>query len=276
MSLLRGNERVALAYVSPSRGAQGDGMKRVPFDLDREVWVHMNPNQQAASHLARRSKSMPELIQIQRLRSHPNNPRLDGDMSKATVERLTRLMKERGFDEAHALIVRPHNSAFQIVSGHRRARAAKRAGVKAVPCWVRDMSDDEAHMLLRDENIQDGLHPIEEGKHPIDSGLTQRAYATRTGANRNTLKASTGGKGLRGHQQDDPAHPRRGGSALACPRRLAGGRRLAMAAAATPPLSPQRVVNAVPIGRRSELAALAQPQHTWLGELLHLLAETSS
>ena len=98
-------------------------------------------------------------------------------------------MKERGFDEAHAIIVRPlSGGGYQIVSGHRRVQAAKRAGLTDVPCWKREMTDDEAHMLLLSENIQDGLHPIEEGQHQIDSGLRQEAYAARIGVNRNTLK----------------------------------------------------------------------------------------
>ena len=50
------------------------------------------------------------------------------------------------------------------------------------------MTDDEAHMLLLSENVQDGLHPIEEGQHQIDSGLRQEAYAARIGVSRNTLK----------------------------------------------------------------------------------------
>jgi ParB/RepB/Spo0J family partition protein len=98
-------------------------------------------------------------------------------------------MKERGFDKAHAIIVRPlSGGGYQIISGHRRVQAAKRAGLTMVPCWKREMTDDEAHMLLLSENIQDGLHPIEEGQHQIDSGLQQEAYATWIGVNRNTLK----------------------------------------------------------------------------------------
>ena len=47
-------------------------------------------------------------------------------------------------------------------------------------------------MVLLNENVQDGLHPIEEGKHQIDSGLSQRDYAERAGISRNTLKTKVG------------------------------------------------------------------------------------
>jgi ParB family chromosome partitioning protein len=131
---------------------------------------------------------MPEMIEIAHLHDHPHNPRLDRVKGKETIERLARLIKERGFDEAHALIVRPHHGAYQIVSGHRRRRAAKRAGLTEVPCWVREMTDAEAHMLLLNENIQDGLHPIEEGRHALDSHMSQRDYAAQLGVSRSTLK----------------------------------------------------------------------------------------
>jgi hypothetical protein len=38
-----------------------------------------------------------------------------------------------GFDEAHALIVRPNAAGYQIVSGHHRALAAAKAGSSRSP-----------------------------------------------------------------------------------------------------------------------------------------------
>lgn len=132
---------------------------------------------------------MPEMIEIARLRPHPHNPRLDKAQSKEFVDRVARELRERGsFDERHALTVRPHDGAYQIVSGHRRARAAKRAGLAEVPCWIRKMTDAEAYALLLKDNEQDRLHPIEEGKHALDSGMSQRDYAARMNISRSTLK----------------------------------------------------------------------------------------
>jgi ParB-like chromosome segregation protein Spo0J len=86
-------------------------------------------------------------------------------------------MRERGFDAAHALLVRPTVLGdVQIVAGHHRAAAARAAGLKAVPCWVREM-DDAAFMALVLANSQSELSALERGIHALKSGLDVKAYA---------------------------------------------------------------------------------------------------
>jgi ParB/RepB/Spo0J family partition protein len=68
-------------------------------------------------------------------------------------------------DEVHALIVRPlEDKHYQIISGHHRALAAEKAGLTTVPCWVREMSDEDAYMALALNNMQGELHPLEVGR----------------------------------------------------------------------------------------------------------------
>ena len=43
---------------------------------------------------------------------------------------------------------------YELVSGHRRKRAAELAGLESVPCIVRTMSDDEAVTAMVDSNLQ--------------------------------------------------------------------------------------------------------------------------
>jgi protein gp37 len=91
------------------------------------------------------------------------------------------------FDPAHALIVRPFDIGYQIVAGHHRFEAARRAGLDAVPCWVRDLDDEAAYMLLASSNTQDALSPLERGLHALGSGMDVKTYAASVGRARSTV-----------------------------------------------------------------------------------------
>lgn len=115
-----------------------------------------------------------EDIEIKRLKPHQKNPRIGGG---ASIKQLTQQIKAKGFDRRNRLLVRPLADGFQIVCGHRRAAAAKKAGIEKVPCEVRDLSDEDAYMLLRSDNIHEPLTPIEGGMHFLESGMSRRQYA---------------------------------------------------------------------------------------------------
>jgi ParB-like chromosome segregation protein Spo0J len=73
--------------------------------------------------------------------------------------------------------VRLIGDAFQIIGGHHRVAAARAAGLKAVPCWVRGMDDEQAFMALVLANSQSELLPLERGIHALQSGVGVREYA---------------------------------------------------------------------------------------------------
>ena len=53
------------------------------------------------------------------------------------------------------IIARPlEDGGYEIISGHRRVHAAEAAGLDEVPVIVRDMTDDEASVLMVDSNLQ--------------------------------------------------------------------------------------------------------------------------
>ena len=55
----------------------------------------------------------------------------------------------------HPVIVRPkEDGTYEMISGHRRKRACELAGVKQIRSIVKDLSDDEATILMVDSNIQ--------------------------------------------------------------------------------------------------------------------------
>jgi ParB family chromosome partitioning protein len=90
------------------------------------------------------------------------------------------------------LLVRRDGDGYVIVAGERRWRAAQRAGLRELPCIVREVSEPEAFELALIENIQrEDLNAIEEAQayqRLIEyHGLTQEELAQRVGKDRSTI-----------------------------------------------------------------------------------------
>ena len=61
------------------------------------------------------------------------------------------------------LLARPKREGYELVSGHRRRLAAQKLGLPTVPVLVREMTDDEAVILMVDSNLQrENLLPSEK------------------------------------------------------------------------------------------------------------------
>ena len=63
-------------------------------------------------------------------------------------------------------MVRPReDGGYELISGHRRKMASTLAGRDSLPCIVRDLSDDEAIIVMVDSNLQrEQLLPSEKAK----------------------------------------------------------------------------------------------------------------
>jgi len=80
-------------------------------------------------------------------KDHPFQVRNDNDM-KSLVDSI----KERGFDQA--ALVRPREEGgYELVAGHRRQQAAIMAGLKNLPCVVREMTDEQAILAMTESNF---------------------------------------------------------------------------------------------------------------------------
>lgn len=89
-----------------------------------------------------------QLALIDPFPGHPFHVKDDEEM-----ERLAESIAENGV--LVPLTVRASGAErYELVSGHRRKRAAELAGLASVPCIVRDMGDDEAVIAMVDSNLQ--------------------------------------------------------------------------------------------------------------------------
>ena len=92
-----------------------------------------------------------QLISVDFMDSFPNHPFkiLDDDKMRDTMESI----KQNGV--LVPAIVRPkQNGRYEMISGHRRHYACMLAGIKEMPAIVRDMTDDEATIIMVDSNLQ--------------------------------------------------------------------------------------------------------------------------
>ena len=102
----------------------------------------------------------PEMIQVDKLRTFENHPYKVEENEE--MEMLIQSIKENGI--LSPLIVRPiENSEYEIISGHRRLFASKRAGLTEVPAFVYEMDRDKAIIALVDSNLhREHLLPSEK------------------------------------------------------------------------------------------------------------------
>lgn len=79
---------------------------------------------------------------------HPFKVKNDEEMQK-----LADSIKEKGV-LLPTIVRQKEDGSYEMVSGHRRKRAAQIVGLKEIPCIVKNLTDDEATILMVDSNIQ--------------------------------------------------------------------------------------------------------------------------
>jgi len=89
-------------------------------------------------------------------KKHPYQVRED-----AAMDELVESVRTYGI--LSPLLARPKGEGYELVSGHRRRLAAQKLGLPTVPVLVREMTDDEAVILMVDSNLQrENLLPSEK------------------------------------------------------------------------------------------------------------------
>ncbi len=128
-------------------------------------------------------------IAINQINPNPEQPRQAFDAT--ALEELASSIRELGIIQPLTLRSMGANS-YQIISGERRYRAAKLAGLKTVPAYIRTANDSEITEMALIENIQrEDLNAIEIAltfRKLIDQyNLTQERLSERIGKNRATI-----------------------------------------------------------------------------------------
>ncbi len=98
-----------------------------------------------------------DVTKLKEFENHPYKLKHDDEM-----EMLIESIKEHGI--LSPIIVRPlENGEYEIISGHRRLFASKRAGLTEVPALVVEMDRDNAAIALVDSNLhRDNISPSEK------------------------------------------------------------------------------------------------------------------
>ncbi|MBO4966170.1 MAG: ParB/RepB/Spo0J family partition protein [Muribaculaceae bacterium] len=128
-------------------------------------------------------------ISVDLISPNPEQPRTTFD--EESLEELAVSIRELGIIQPLSLRA-AEGGTYQIIAGERRWRAARLAGLKTVPAYVRTASDSETTEMALIENIQrEDLNAIEVAlafRKLIDTyNLTQERLSERLGKKRATI-----------------------------------------------------------------------------------------
>jgi ParB family transcriptional regulator, chromosome partitioning protein len=133
--------------------------------------------------------ALAEMIETAKITANPFQPRKTFENEALTT--LSESLKLHGLIQP-ITVRRLNQDAYQLISGERRWRASKLAGLTAIPAYIRIANDVQMLELAIIENIQrEDLNPIEEAlsyKALMDKcGLTQEDAAERVNKGRSTV-----------------------------------------------------------------------------------------
>jgi ParB family chromosome partitioning protein len=133
----------------------------------------------------------PELrdLPLDLIRPNPDQPRTQFD--PASISSLAASIADAGI--VQPLIVRPlADGRYELIAGERRWRAAREAGVQAVPAIVRDEAEAGRLQTALIENVaREDLNPVDEARACAalveDLGLSKEELARRLGRSRSAI-----------------------------------------------------------------------------------------
>lgn len=128
-------------------------------------------------------------VPVENIRPNPSQPRKEFDEDR--LKELSESIDQHGLIQP--ITVRYiGEKRFELISGERRLRASKLAGLDEIPAYIREVNDEDILSFALIENIQrEDLNPIEValGYQRLieEAGYTQAEVADRVGKNRTTV-----------------------------------------------------------------------------------------
>ena len=137
-------------------------------------------------------KQVVENIYIDDISPNPFQPRKNFD--RDALNELAQSIESNGVIQPITLRM-PEPEKYQLVSGERRWRAAKIAGLKKIPAIIKEYTDEQMMEVALIENLQrEDLNPIEEAqafKRMLDEfNMTQVEVSEKVGRSRSSVANS--------------------------------------------------------------------------------------
>ncbi|MBO5007147.1 MAG: ParB/RepB/Spo0J family partition protein, partial [Clostridia bacterium] len=131
------------------------------------------------------------IVRISEVEPNPDQPRKA--FENEALEALAESISQHGIIQP--IVVRPRDGMYIIVTGERRWRAARMAGLSEVPVMIIEADDKKAAELALVENIQrKDLNPVEEAQAYADLieeySYTQEEISKKVGKSRSSIANS--------------------------------------------------------------------------------------
>lgn len=165
--------------------ALGKGIRALLNTIDEELQTTSS----AVPAVSGQSAGTIMRIPVEQIEVNPKQPRRDFD--EQALKELSESIQLHDIIQP-VTVVRINPTRYQLISGERRWRASKMAGLKDIPAYIRTADDQEMLELALLENLQrEDLNAIEIGlsyKRLMDEcDLTQEQVAERMKKDRTTV-----------------------------------------------------------------------------------------
>lgn len=128
-------------------------------------------------------------IRLAQIESNPFQPRMD--FEEEAMEELAASIREQGIIQPITVRKMGYDK-YQLISGERRLRAARIAGLKGIPAYIRVANDEQMLEMALIENIhREDLNPVDIAisyqRLIEECSLTQENLSTKIGKDRATI-----------------------------------------------------------------------------------------